>query len=115
MDVPFYLRIERLDAFHEILEWNVLGAEGCLVNLRGWWSRAYAAEVKGLYAESVASAEYAAHVVHRADVVEYYHKRCLARLAELFYRQTLHLDGSEFSVVCHIGCKSTKKKRDGET
>ena len=24
MDVPFYLRIERLDAFHEILEWNVL-------------------------------------------------------------------------------------------
>ena len=24
MDVPFYLRIERLDAFHEILGWDVL-------------------------------------------------------------------------------------------
>lgn len=70
---------------------TVLGSERRLVYLGAWRGGGDAAQVYGLYAESVGRAEHTAYVIHRPHVVEHHDKRQFLGLLEVLDRQAAHL------------------------
>ena len=77
----------------------VLSAERSLVNFRMRRSARDATQNDLLHAESVAGAQYAAHVVHAPHIVEDDDKRQFFSLAELVHAKAVHLDGLQFTHI----------------
>lgn len=107
-------RLEGIESGREILPIHaILRSEGCLVDfllclqrafpcglqggrvsdmslIDGIWRGGYATEIDAFHAESVACAEYAAHIIERADIIEHHYERQFLRFLELLHREAVH-------------------------